>query len=280
MDSFFRLTLCSAFLATLGTLSASAAIERVIDKTFAVAPGSIVRVDLSGAPIRASVGPAGTAHILLKETVHTDDAAEAEKLRQRFEISCTQEGGEVRLVVKEKRSLGFDWLSRRKVEFHPEITVPADVQLDLDTSGGSITVEGEMKALVKADTSGGRIDVAGGTSLNLDTSGGGIHVGRALGELRADTSGGGITVDYIGPDATNVNLDTSGGSIHAGVDPAARLAIVADTSAGSVTVEGFASAFEVQHKESDHVTGRLNGGAGTLRADTSGGSIRIRSASK
>ncbi len=279
MDSISRLTLFSALLAA-GTLPTSAAIERVIDKTFEVAPGSIVRVDLSGSSIRASVGPAGTARISLKETVRTDDAVEAEKLRQQFEVTCTQEGAEVRLVVKEKKRSGFGWGSRRKVEFRPEITVPADVRLDLDTSGGSITVEGEMKERVEADTSGGRIEVAGGTSLNLDTSGGSIQVGRALGELRADTSGGSITVGYVGPEATNVNLDTSGGSIHVGVDPAARLAIVADTSGGSVTVEGFAATFAVEHKERDHVSGRLNGGGGQLRADTSGGSIRIRSAGK
>lgn len=272
---------CSLLLlAAVAALPAGAAIERTLDKTFTVAPGSVVKVDVSGASIRTSVGPAGTARVVLTEKFRADTDAEADELLERYEIICTQQGDEVKLVVKQKTGFGFQWGGRNKVEFQPVITVPADVRLDLDTSGGSISIAGEMTAAVRADTSGGSIKVDSGIDLNLDTSGGSIHVRRALGRLRADTSGGGITVDYVGAEATDVNLDTSGGSIHAGVDPAAKLAIVADTSGGSVKVEGFAAAFEVEHKERDHVSGRLNGGGGRLRADTSGGSIRISPASK
>jgi hypothetical protein len=258
---------------------AAAAIERSLDKSFGVAPGSLVKVDTSGASIRTSVGPAGTARVVLQEKFRTDDAAEADKLLERYEIVCTQEGDEVRLVVKEKKGLGLRWGERNQVQFHPEIVLPADVRLDLDTSGGSITIGGEMKASVRADTSGGSITADGGDDLNLDTSGGSIHVRRALGRLRADTSGGGISVDYVGRDATDVTLDTSGGSITAGVDPDAKLSIVGDTSGGRVHVDGLAG-FVAEKKEHDHVSGRLNGGGGQLRADTSGGSIRIVAAAK
>lgn len=267
-------------LAAVAALPSGAAIERTLDKTFTVAPGSIVKVDVSGAAIHAVVGPAGTARVVLTEKIRADNDAEADQLLERFEITCTQQGDEVKLVVKQKKGFGFNWSGQRKVEFRPVITVPADVRLDLDTSGGSITIDGEMIAAVRADTSGGSIKVDGGDDLNLDTSGGSIHVRRALGRLRADTSGGGITVDHIGAGATDVNLDTSGGSINVGIDPAAKLDIVADTSGGSVKVDGFAAAFEVEKKERGHVSGRLNGGGDKLSADTSGGSIRISTVSK
>lgn len=271
-------TSCSLLLlATAAVLPATAGIERSLDQTFNVASGSIVKVDVSGCSIRTMVGPAGTARVVLKEKFRTDNAAEADKLLERYEIVCTQQGDEVKLVVKHKGGLGFHWGLGERVEFAPEITLPADVRLDLDTSGGSITIAGEMTASVRADTSGGSIRADGGSDLNLDTSGGSIQVRRALGKLRADTSGGSITVDFVGPGATEVNLDTSGGSIRAGVDPAAKLDLVADTSGGSVQVDGFAS-FVVEKKERDHVSGRLNGGGGKLRADTSGGSIRITAA--
>ena len=272
---------CSLLLlAAVAALPADAAIERILDRAFTVAPGSVVKVAVSGAAIRTSVGPAGTAHIVLTEKFRADTEAEADTLLERYEITCTQQGDEVKLGVKQKSDFGFDWGRRSKVEFHPVITVPADVRLDLATSGGSIGVSGEMTAAVRADTSGGSIKVDGGNDLNLDTSGGSIHVGQALGKLRADTSGGGITVDYVGAGATDVNLDTSGGSIRVVVDTAAKFDIEADTSGGSVNVDGFAAAFEVEHKERDNVSGRLNGGGGRLRADTSGGSIRISASAK
>ncbi len=278
-SSLYRV--CSSLLlAAIAALPAGAAIERSLEKNFTVAPGSVVKVDVSGAAIQTTVGPAGVVHLVLKERFRTDDAAEADKLLERFEITCVQQGEEVKLVVRPKKSLGFSWGWNNKVEFLPVLTVPADVRLELDTSGGSIRIGGEMRAAVRADTSGGSITADGGTDLNLDTSGGSIRVGRALGKLRADTSGGGITVDLVGAEATEVNLDTSGGSIQVGIDPAARLSVVADTSGGVVKVEGFGPAFEVERKEHDHVSGRLNGGGGRLRADTSGGSIRIGPASK
>lgn len=278
MHHSLRIPSSVLLLAVVVALPANAAIEQTLDKNFNVAPGSVVKVDVSGAPIRATVGPAGSARLVLKEKFRTADAAEAEKLLENFEITCTQQGEEVKLLVKEKKGLGFRWGFSNKVEFAAEVTVPADVRLDLDTSGGSISVAGEMTASVRADTSGGSIEVDGGADLNLDTSGGSIRVHRALGKLRADTSGGGITVDLIDANAIDVNLDTSGGSIHVNVDPAAKLNIVGDTSGGRVRVEGFTN-FVVEKKDDDHVSGRLNGGGGRLRADTSGGSIRIEPAS-
>ncbi len=272
--------LCSLLLpSALLALPAQAALERTLDKSFTVAAGSVVKADLSGAPIRTTVGPAGSARIVLKQKFRSDSEAEADTVLEQYEVSCAQDGDTVRLVAKPKKSLSFRWGAGDRVSFAAEITVPADVRLDLDTSGGSIAIDGEMTAAVRANTSGGSIKVAGGDDLNLDTSGGSIQVRRALGRLRADTSGGSITVDYVGAAATDVNLDTSGGSIHVGVDPAAKLDVVGDTSGGRVRMDGFAD-FTVHKKDSDHVSGKLNGGGGRLRADTSGGGIRIAPAAQ
>ncbi len=188
----------------VGVLRVSAGIERSLDKTFDVAPGSIVKVEVSGAAIRTTVGPAGSARVVLKEKFRTDDPAEADRLLERYDILCEQQGEEVKLVVRVKRGSLFAWRGNRGVAFAPEITVPADVRLDLDTSGGSIRV---------------------------------------------------------------------------GVDPAAKLDIEADTSGGRVQVDGFAD-FVATKKTRTHVSGTLNGGGGRLRADTSGGSIRIGAADR
>jgi DUF4097 and DUF4098 domain-containing protein YvlB len=155
-----------------------------------------------------------------------------------------------------------------------ELTVPPDVRLELNTSGGSIVVQGLRHAPVRAHTSGGSITVDGGnTPIAVNTSGGSIRIGHIGHTLRAHTSGGSIRVAEVAASATDVEVSTSGGSVRVGVAPTARLTVEASTSGGRVSVDGLA--IDTSLRSRTHVTGRLNGGGGQLRASTSGGSVRI-----
>jgi len=277
MNPFTRFVPYTLFFAVVAVLPAAGTVERTLERTYSVAPGSLVRIDISGGPITATIGPAGAVTLTLKQEIRASSEAEADELLSHFEISATQQGDEVKLIERSREKLAWLHQWNNAVHFRAELTVPANVRLDLDTSGGSITVHGETSAALRANTSGGSITVDGGASdLDLDTSGGGIKVGRALGKLRADTSGGSIAVAYVGPAVTDVNLDTSGGGINVGVDPAAKLSLEADTSGGSVKVEGLS--FEASSREHSHADGPINGGGARLRADTSGGSIVVHRA--
>ena len=117
-----------------------------------------------------------------------------------YDVSTTQRGNDLWIVARRRSEVNWKIWKLDRVQVSARLTVPADVQLDLDTSGGSITVRGDRAERLKADTSGGGIRVDGGPGdMDLDTSGGSITVGRALGSLKADTSGGGISVQYVGP---------------------------------------------------------------------------------
>ena len=259
------------------TLSGAPQIDRRLERTFTVAANSMVSVRISGGPITVETGPGRSMQLTLEQRVrNVSTDAQADQALQDYEVSAAQQGETVTLIARRPRENNRGW--RRgdpSVQFEAILTVPADVRLDLDTSGGPITVRGERTASVKVDTSGGAITVDGGRAdFDLGTSGGPIRVGRVLGNVRAETSGGSITVDYVGPTATQVLLDTSGGSIRVGVDRAAKLDISASTSGGSVGVENLA--FETREIRRTRAVGTINGGGGRLTADTSGGSIEIR----
>ena len=264
----------------LAALAGAPQIERRLDRTFTVNSNSSVVVRISGGPIVVETGPGTTMSLRLDQTVNVASEARADEVLKEHEISVVEQAGVITLTARRHRDDNRRY--RRNdphVRFSATLTVPANVRLDLDTSGGPITVRGERTADVKADTSGGPITVDGGRgALDLDTSGGPIRVGRALGNLRADTSGGGITVDYVGPSATDVSLDTSGGTIRVGVDRQAKFDLSASTSGGNVRVEGLS--FESQTLRRSRAVGRINGGGGRLHADTSGGSIEIRGAER
>ncbi len=255
----------------------SPTLERRTSRSFDVAPGSLVQVAVSGGTIDVVEGPAGHVEAVLVEEVFAGSEREADAILAKLDSTVAQHDDVV--VVRGHRDRN-DWsiFGGTHVRFSATVTVPPDVRLDVDTSGGSISVRGDRQASLDADTSGGSIRIDGGSGpMTLDTSGGSIKVGRALRQLDAETSGGSITVEYVGPDASEVRLQTSGGSITVGVDPDARLAIDAGTSGGGVHVDGLP--FSNYSEERHHVRGALNGGSGgSLTAATSGGSIRIRSA--
>jgi hypothetical protein len=266
----------AVMLAAGGLALAAAPIERQVQRTFQVEPDSTVRVDMSGAPIAVTTVPGRSVDVRLREIINADSDRQADDLLADYDVSLDQQGREIALIVRRKRDARDSWRGESRVRFEATIAAPPDVRLDLDTSGGSISVRGERTAHLDANTSGGSITVEGGRgSMSLDTSGGRIQVERALTTLRADTSGGGITVGYVGASATEVMLSTSGGSIRVGVDPDAKLDLSASTSGGGVHVEGLR--FETRSLTRSRASGTLNGGGGRLRAETSGGSIDIRS---
>ena len=262
-------------LCSLGCHDQNAVLERRLERSFQVAAGSTVRVELAGGSVTAETGPPGQVHVSIRQAVYTDDGeSAANRVLADYRVEATQEGREVVVVGRRKNPLSWSrW--RERVELSATVTAPPDVVLDLGTSGGRISVHGDRTAPVKAGTSGGSVSADGGSGdLRLNTSGGSIRVARVLGRLNADTSGGGINVGYVGPSARDVVLTTSGGSIRVGVDPKASLAVDAGTSGGSVRVEDLP--FDVLSHGRSHANGTINGGANRLRASTSGGGISIR----
>jgi hypothetical protein len=263
----------------LALSSAAPQVERRLERTFATTASSVVVVRVGGGPIYVDTRSGDSARVTIEQAVDVGSEAEADAALKDYEVSAAEQGGTITVVARRLRENERQFRRNGpRVRLAVRVTAPANVRLDLDTSGGPIAVLGERTADVKADTSGGPIEVDGGRGmLDLDTSGGPIRVGRAYAVLRASTSGGPITVNYVGPQAREVLLDTSGGSIRAGVDRQAQLDIRASTSGGSVSVDDLP--FETQTIRRNRATGRINGGGGLLTAETSGGSIDIHGVS-
>lgn len=252
------------------------ALERRTEKTFQAPAGSVVTARIGGGPITVRTGPEGEIRVELLEQVYASSDRDADEVLRDIESDVSQQRNEVRVTAR-RRSGEWRFWREGQVHFNATLTVPPNVRLDLDTSGGSIRVRGDRTAETRANTSGGSVEADGGAGpIKVETSGGSIRIGHALSTLDAETSGGGITVGYVGPEARNVAVNTSGGSIRIGVDPAASLDVSASTSGGRVSVKGLP--LEASDEERSSVVGKLNGGGGHLRATTSGGGIDLTAA--
>ncbi|MEX0770498.1 MAG: DUF4097 family beta strand repeat-containing protein [Balneolaceae bacterium] len=159
--------------------------------------------------------------------------------------------------------------------------------LQLRTSGGSLTLE-SLAGKIAARTSGGSITVKDSRGeIDTRTSGGSIHVDRAEGNLDFRTSGGSIRLAEI---TGTVSARTSGGSINAKLMQVGE-SVDLSTSGGSITIDlpgdmgydldlsGNRVRTELRNfsgeVERNRVVGSINNGGPTIRARTSGGTVRI-----
>jgi DUF4097 and DUF4098 domain-containing protein YvlB len=151
-----------------------------------------------------------------------------------------------------------------------DIKLPARFNLDVETQGGDIGVEGALQGEARLTTAGGDIhttEISG--PIRVETAGGGITLGNLGARAEARTAGGSIHVGNVRGDAM---IETSGGEIQVGqVDGTLR----AETAGGDVVIAGASGQVVAQTAGGQIEVGPTGGG---VRAETAGGSIRLRGA--
>jgi DUF4097 and DUF4098 domain-containing protein YvlB len=234
------------FLLAFTTFAAVATTEETLNKRFTVQPEGRLVVDVDFASINLSTNGTGEVIVEVWRRITRRNKADEEKFLQDHPVTISHEDNTVTVHCRRKRAGSWSWGGRSRIEAKYTITVPADFNAQLKTSGGGIAVS-NLAGEVKANTSGGGLRFAHLRGpLEGDTSGGGIHVTDCEGKLKIHTSGGGIEV--------------SGGCG----------SLDGHTSGGSVTVKGF---------HGDAHFGTSGGGLtienviGKVEGSTSGGSV-------
>lgn len=187
-----------------------------ISRSFDVGAGGSLWVEVEGASVQIDTG--GDAVEVLVERRRGSDPIEKD-----FDVRLEQNGDRVEVEI-EKRTR--QWLGSDGLRL--EIRVPQRFDLDVSTSGGSVSVRdldgevdistsggsvdlGHIDGPVDVSTSGGSITLKSSTvTADLSTSGGSITIGDVDGDITAKTSGGSVQVERA---AGDVDISTSGGSI-------------------------------------------------------------------
>jgi DUF4097 and DUF4098 domain-containing protein YvlB len=250
----------AALLAAGFLVPVLAGAESRMEKTLRLDPGGRFSIQTDMGSVTVTGANAPGARLVITSRRPLEDL---------LRLTFREDAGSVSVTGRRRHGRFFPWINNSRGNVHFEIQVPAQTDLDIDTSGGAIKIAG-LRSPAKLETSGGGIDVrdlAG--DLEAQTSGGGIELARIRGNVRVETSGGGIDGSEIdGPiDADTsggaVRLDrvsgdirahSSGGGIHI-FEAGAR--IVADTSGGGI----------------EATFARGNGRGGSL--ETSGGGIQV-----
>ena len=185
------------------------------------------------------------------------------------------ESGEIRLIVT-KRATSRNGLDRIDVDAserdggvrvetsHPgmqtgsvsakiEAFVPADTELDLHTGAGNVHITG-VQGPISARAGAGNVRVQGAAApVTLETGAGDI--------------------DYEGEPQSECSFDNGAGNIRLALPADANVEIELTTGIGSVDVEGFDVAGEIDSREAVGVIG--TGEEATLKAHTGAGNVNL-----
>ncbi len=177
----------------------------------------------------------------------------------------------------------------RNISIDYEITLPRSTNLNAITGSGDLEIQ-DVGASIKAQSGSGSIrarGIPGGATLGTgsgdieleqtgpgdvkaETGSGGLHLHGVAGALKASTGSGDIEAE--GQPIADWRISTGSGSIHLNVGNA-RFNLTADTGSGDVNVaQPITMQGSLNHH---HVSGSVNGGGPTIRANTGSGDIRI-----
>lgn len=297
----------SVTLALLLPMMLLASAEHRMEKEFSVKKGGELRVDSDLGSIQVNTHGKNSVKAVIYFKNKYGGQKDLEEQIDDLEIHMSKMGDDVLIELKKRREK--NWWGDNKLQIHFEILVPEAFNVDLNTAGGSISVEdldgrakcrtsggslrfGYIKGTVDGNTSGGSVTIEGcegdveaktsGGSINIGsakgnveayTSGGSIEVDEVFGNIQAKTSGGHINCTLTKQPTADCTLKTSGGSIEVNLKSDIRVTVNARTSGGRVRTD-----FPVMVQgelNSHHLDADINGGGPRLTVQTSGGGIRI-----
>lgn len=258
------LALAAAFLVVAAAGPAAAeSLEKTLQKSYPLTAGGEVVVENVNGHVTVESWDRGEVRVRATKKVRASSAEEAAAAMERLKVNV-QAGPDSLHIGTERfhkpQTAGFiDWLrgrhSNASISYH--LTVPRGVRLVAETVNGGITlraVDGDFSAsttngAVRIEEARGRVDVS--------TTNGSIKAEMAEVTPNADltfaTTNGAVTVTLPEDVATSLRLRTTNGGIKVDFP---------------VEVDG--------RSNRRRVDADLNGGGGTLRVNTTNGSINIK----
>ena len=231
----------------------------IVESAFDVGESVWLEVDGFNGSIAVNFG--GEGQVLVRASLRQPDRL----------VYTTQQDGD-RIVITARR-LGsfFDLISRTSAKI--EVTVPRATYVDLDTSNGSITINGIEGGGI-LNTSNGAItttNVEG--DYTLETSNGRVTVENVRGTFDIRTSNGSIVFDgELVPGGDN-RIQTSNGSVSVSLPGIPSVRLDASTSNGSIVSR---LPMTTTSSGKNHLRATIGGGDAELSVQTSNGSITFR----
>ncbi|MGE3181685.1 MAG: DUF4097 domain-containing protein [Phycisphaerae bacterium] len=263
--------ICAMLAFASGVACAKVKLEESFSLTHAFS-GQALKVDLRNGSINVRVSD-DVAQIEMsgKKTVEAATDERAEALLENLDVVLDDISGDPGEIAVHLNNPGASMRENYGVSL--DITIPAGTSLDLRTSNGTLSIDGNTQP-VTAQTSNGKIHVKNQRGdVHATSSNGAVTVSSSSGAVVVQTSNGKIEIVTTSADAPKLVGRTSNGQITLRVpcDLAANLS--AKTSNGSVRVDLQSSDGGTTSR--NNFEGKLNGGGIPVELKTSNGGISV-----
>jgi hypothetical protein len=239
-----------------------AAEGQVVEDSFVVNSSPRLLASIDNGSIEVVSQGDGAGNIQVRATVRNPG---------RVEYEVFQEGDTVKIEAKADTGMTLPWGETPGLSI--VVSVPVEIDLELETSNGSVRVSG-VSGQVLAKTSNGNVSLSSVTGdVRAEASNGRLELEDLRGQVTAETSNGGI--DFRGalrPGSQNV-LKTSNGSVSVTLVDTSGVELDAAASNGRVgATRPVALAGPARENE---LVGTIGDGGSRLEIRTSNGSISV-----
>ncbi len=289
-----------------------AAIERTVEKDFALLSGGVFKIDTCQGAIRIERSPDDLIHVLVRQTMAVDSEADADRRLQDLDLQFEAATTQVTVMARYRRAVRWAWENWPPVALAFVVKVPRDCNLDLITLEGDVTVgssngnvfartgngaifTGEINGSVRAMSMRGDVSVTACTGeLILTAKAGNVLVGRADGLTTIEGSGGTIDIQssrgklhvegdnsdvrisFVHPLVQSSELRAAGGDIEVVFDQRSACTLaVAASMFGEVKARNLSLTINSGKIGSSRVIGTLNGGGPKVVISASGGNVQL-----
>jgi len=264
------LTLGLAFPASTRALPAQS--DATVSRTFDVSAGGTLAVDASFGSIEVTTADGNRVDVRVVREVRDRYEDDAAQILAEHDVQMSMNGNTVTVRADADDDATDRWRDDYRstpLRVRIEVSVPRTFNAELETAGGSISVE-DLDGSVRTETAGGNLAFGniGGTVWGR-TAGGSITLDGSAGSADLRTSGGNIVVGDVSGD---VEVETSGGSIRI---ERATGTVRAETSGGNITVEEVAGSIDAETSGGNIVATITQQPQGDCRLTTSAGSVTI-----
>ena len=245
--------------------------EDVFESTATLGSGGRVEVETRNGSIRVETGAGSEVQVKARIKARADSSARARELLAEVEVEVEERGATVRIEADQPRS---GWMRNESVTVSYELTIPADAELDADTSNGSIEVR-EIGGRAWLSTNNGSIKARGvGGRLEAESNNGSIKAWDVRGAVQARTNNGSIEAEIIASGLDeDMRLKTNNGSVELTLEAGVAASSDARTRNGRVTSD-FRGGIQDERRKTLRLD--LNGGGPRVDLESTNGSIRLR----
>ncbi|MBN1884518.1 MAG: DUF4097 family beta strand repeat protein [Candidatus Krumholzibacteriota bacterium] len=204
--------------------------------------------------------------------VTAEDEAKAKEIAEELEVRIDNDGEEIHIGAdipenREKDVNVFNFVFRRRtrIDMTLELTVPADLDIEIETASGDVIAVG-VDGRLQATTASGDIEIERTRGeLELESASGDVTVVDAAGAVDIGTASGDIAAEKVGGD---VNVSSATGDIEL-EDIAKDLALT--SISGDVSVDGVRSvSFSTMNGDA-----RFRNVRGGVRAKAASGDVAL-----